>query len=177
MAESLTIARPYAEAALGIALEQNALPSWSDALSRLAVVAGTGVARELIGNPQLSNAQVAALVADAAGQLAPEQKNFVQVLADNERLAVLPEISLLFDRLRNEQEGVLDARIASAYPLDERQVDEVVATLREKYGKQIKATVHVDAELIGGVSIRIGDEVIDASVRGKLAQMAGALKL
>lgn len=177
MAESLTIARPYAEAALEIALEQNALPSWSDALSRLAVVAGTEVARELIGNPQLSNAQVAALVADAAGQLAPEQKNFVQVLADNERLAVLPEISLLFDRLRNEQEGVLDARIASAYPLDERQVDEVVATLREKYGKQIKATVHVDAELIGGVSIRIGDEVIDASVRGKLAQMAGALKL
>ncbi|MBC6961069.1 MAG: F0F1 ATP synthase subunit delta [Lautropia sp.] len=177
MAESLTIARPYAEAAFGIALERNALPSWSDALARLAVVAGTEVARELIGNPQLSNAQVAALVADAAGQIAPEQKNFVQVLAANGRLAVLPEISALFDRLRNEQEGVLDARIASAYPLDERQVDEVVAALREKYGKQIKATVHVDAELIGGVSIRIGDEVIDASVRGKLAQMAGALKL
>ena len=177
MAESLTIARPYAEAAFKLAREQNALPSWSDALSRLAVVAGTDVARELIGNPQLSNAQVAGVVADAAGQLGAEQKNFVQVLADNERLAVLPEISTLFDELRNEHEGVLDAQISSAYPLVEQQVDDIVATLRQKYGKQIKATVHVDADLIGGVAIRIGDEVIDASVRGKLAQMAGALKL
>lgn len=177
MAESLTIARPYAEAALEIALEGNALASWAGALARLAVVAGTEVARELIGTPQLSNAQVAAVVADAAGQLAPEQKNFVQVLADNERLAVLPEISTLFDALRNAHEGVLDAQIASAYPLDEQQAAGIVAALEQKYGKQIKATVHVDAELIGGVSIRIGDEVIDASVRGKLAQMAGALKL
>ncbi|MFO1299675.1 MAG: F0F1 ATP synthase subunit delta [Burkholderiaceae bacterium] len=177
MAESLTIARPYAEAAFKLALEQNALPSWSDALSRLAVVAGTDVAHDLIGNPQLSSTQVAAVVADAAGQLAAEQKNFVQVLADNERLSVLPEISALFDELRNGHEGVLDAQIASAYPLDERQVADIVATLKQKYGKQVKATVHVDADLIGGVSIRIGDEVIDASVRGKLAQMAGALKL
>ncbi len=177
MAESLTIARPYAEAAFKLALEGNALASWAGALARLAVVAGTEVARELIGTPQLSNAQVAAVVADAAGQLASEQKNFVQVLADNERLAVLPEISTLFDALRNAHEGVLDARIASAYPLDEQQAAGIVAALEQKYGKQIKATVHVDAELIGGVSIRIGDEVIDASVRGKLAQMAGALKL
>jgi F-type H+-transporting ATPase subunit delta len=177
MAESLTIARPYAEAAFKLALEGNALASWAGALARLAVVASTEVARELIGNPQLSNEQVAAVVADAAGQLALEQKNFVQVLADNERLAVLPEISTLFDALRNAHEGVLDARIASAYPLDEQQAAGIVAALEQKYGKQIKATVHVDAELIGGVSIRIGDEVIDASVRGKLAQMAGALKL
>ncbi len=177
MAESLTIARPYAEAAFKIALEGRALPSWSDALSRLAVVAGTSVARELLGNPRLSNAQVAAVVADAAGQLGAEQKRFVQVLAENERLAVLPEISGLFDALRNEHEGVLDAQISSAYPLDERQIQDIVATLQQKYGRQVKASVHVDPDLIGGVSLRIGDEVIDASVRGKLAQMAGALKL
>lgn len=177
MAESLTIARPYAEAAFKLALETSALPSWSDALSRLATVAGTGVARDLIGSPQLSDSQVAFVIADAAGQLGAEQRNFVQVLAENERLAVLPEISALFDELRNEHEGVLDAQITSAYPLVDQQVEDIVATLRQKYGKQIKATVHVDADLIGGVSIRIGDEVIDASVRGKLAQMAGALKL
>ncbi len=77
----------------------------------------------------------------------------------------------------DQHEGVLDAQIASAYPLVQQQVDDIVATLAQKYGKQIKATVHVDADLIGGVSIKVGDEVIDASVRGKLAQMAGALKL
>ena len=177
MAESLTIARPYAEAAFKLARELNALPSWSEALARLAVVAGTEVARELVGNPRLSTAQVAGLIADAAGQLTAEQANFVRVLADNERLAVLPEIATAFEALRNAHEGVLDAHIGSAYPLTDAQVDDIVATLAQKYGKRVKASVSVEPDLIGGVSIRIGDEVIDASVRGKLAQVANAMKL
>jgi len=176
MAESLTIARPYAEAAFELALEDHALPAWSDALSRLAVVAGTGVARELFANPQLSAAQIGALVADAAGQLAAGPMNFVRVLAENERLAVLPEIAALFEAQCNAHGGVLDAVISSAYPLDAGQVDEVVATLAAKYGRQIKASVKVEPDLIGGVSIRVGDEVIDASVRGKLARMASSMK-
>lgn len=177
MAESLTIARPYAEAAFKLACEQGSLPAWSDALSRLSTVAGTEVAHELFGNPLLSGEQVGALVADAAGQLGPEQRNFVRVLADNERLAVLPEIASLFEAQRNAHEGVLDVVVRSAYPLEPKQLDEVVATLAARYGKQIKASVEVDPELIGGVSIRVGDEVIDASVRGKLARMASAMKV
>lgn len=177
MAESLTIARPYAEAAFELAREAGALPSWSDALSRLASVLGADVARELIGNPGLTTAQLAGIVADASGQLDEQQTRFVQVLADNERLAVLPDIADQFERLRNEHEGVLDARIDSAYPLTQPQIDDIVATLAQRYGKQVKATVHVDADLIGGVAIRIGDEVIDASVRGKLARMASAMKI
>lgn len=176
MAESLTIARPYAEAAFKIARELGALPSWSDALSRLAAVASTQVARELIGNPKITDAQVATVVADAAGALSPEQRNFVAVLAQNERLGVLPEIAAQFDALRNAHEGVVDARIASAFPLSDAQLAEIVATLRSKYGREVKASVTVDPELIGGVSIRVGDEVMDASVRGKLAQLAGALR-
>lgn len=175
MAESLTIARPYAEAAFKLAREGNALPQWSDALARLSVVASSEAARELIGNPRVSSAQVAVLVADVAGNLSPEQRNFVAVLADNERLGVLPEIAEVYEGLRNGFEGVLDARIASAYPLSDAQVAEVVATLEGKYGRKVKATVSVDHDLIGGISIRIGDEVIDASVRGKLAQLADAL--
>ena len=177
MAESLTIARPYAEAAFKLAREMNALPSWSEALGRLAVVAGTEVAHELVGNPRLSVGQVAGLIADAAGQLSPEQQNFVRVLAENERIGVLPEIASAYEALRNAHEGVLDAQIGSAYPLSDGQVAEIVATLAAKYGKQVKASVSVEPELIGGVSIRIGDEVIDASVRGKLAQMASAMKV
>jgi F-type H+-transporting ATPase subunit delta len=176
MAESLTIARPYAEAAFKLARELDALPSWSEALGRLAVVAGTGVARELVGNPRLNTAQVAGLIADAAGQLSAQQSNFVRVLADNERIRVLPEIAAAFEALRNAHEGVLDAHIASAYPLTDAQLDEIIATLAHKYGKRVKAGVTVEPDLIGGVSIRIGDEVIDASVRGKLAQIADAMK-
>ncbi len=177
MAESLTIARPYAEAAFQLARDANALPSWSDALQRLATVIGTDSARELLGNPRLSDEQVARLVADASGQLSAQQDNFVRVLADNERLSVLSEIAALFEQLRNEHEGVLDAQIHSAYPLVQQQIDDIVSTLAEKYGKRIKASVTVDANLIGGVAVKIGDEVIDASVRGKLAQMASAMKL
>jgi F-type H+-transporting ATPase subunit delta len=175
MAESLTIARPYAEAAFKLARDANALPQWSDALARLAAVAGSEAARDLIGNPRVTDTQVAALVADVAGSLSPEQRNFVTVLASNERLAVLPEIVTAYEGLRDAHEGVLDARIASAYPLSEQQVSEVVGTLEAKYGRKVKAAVTVDADLIGGISIRIGDEVMDASVRGKLAQLADAL--
>jgi len=135
------------------------------------------VAHELVGNPRVTTEQVAGLIADAAGQLSAEQTNFVRVLAANERLDVMPEIATAFEALRNAHEGVLDAHIGSAYPLTDAQVDDIVATLASKYGKRVKASVTVEPDLIGGVSIRIGDEVIDASVRGKLAQVASAMKL
>lgn len=177
MAESQTIARPYAEAAFKLALERGALPSWSDALARLSAVASTDVARDLVGNPALGVAQVVGLLADTAGALDAEQRNFVQVLAENERLTVLPEIAAQFEALRNAHDGVIEAQVSSAFPLSEAQLADVVATLQAKYGRQVKVGVQVDPELIGGVSIRIGDEVTDASVRGKLAQLAGALKV
>ena len=175
MAESLTIARPYAEAAFKLAREANALPQWSDALARLSAVERSEGAHGLIGNPRVTDAQVASLVSDVAGTLSPEQMNFVSVLASNERLEVLPEIVTIYETLRNGHEGVLDAQVTSAYPLSEQQVADVVATLEAKYGRKVKVTVRVDADLIGGISIRIGDEVMDASVRGKLAQLADAL--
>lgn len=176
MAESLTIARPYAEAAFKTALEQNALPAWSDALARLSAVVASPEAAALIGNPGIAATQVAAVVADVAGQVSPEQRNFVGLLADNERLTVLPEIATLFARLRNQHEHVLAAHVTSAYPLSEQQVGDIQATLEAKHGCKVQVSVSVDPALIGGVSISIGDEVMDASVRGKLAQLAAALK-
>lgn len=176
MAEALTIARPYAEAAFKLATDSQSLGEWSEVLARLAVVIQAEAAHDLIGNPQIKDEQVAALVADVAGgHLTDAQRNFVRVLAANDRLTVLPEIVTLFEAQKNASEGVLDAQIASAYPLMETQVADVVATLQDKFGRKVKATVTVDPDLIGGVSIRIGDEVIDASVRGKLAQLADAL--
>lgn len=176
MAESQTIARPYAEAAFKLARELGALPAWSDALARLAAVARAPGAAELIGNPALAAAQVAGVFAETAGALGPEQRNFVGLLAENERLTVLPEIAVQFEALRNAHEGVVDAQVTSAYPMTDAQLADVVATLERKVGRKVKAAVEVDPELIGGVSIRIGDEVTDLSVRGKLQQLAGALK-
>ena len=176
MAESLTIARPYADAAFKLAVEMNSLPEWSDAFSRLSSVMRADEAQSLIHNPRLPAASIGAVIGDAAGQLSKEQRNFVQILAENDRLAVLPEIASQFEEKRNRHEDVLDAKLTSAYPLTQQQIADIVATLEQRYGRKVKATAEVDSDLIGGVAIRIGDEVIDASVRGKLAQLAAALK-
>ena len=158
MAEALTIARPYAEAAFKLAAETKKVKEWSGALSRLATVMKADVATELLDNPNIDRAQAAAIVSEAAGKLDKHQKNFVQVLADNGRLAQLPDIAALFEQSRDRHENVLEATIESAFELTDAQ----------------KAAI-VNPELIGGVSIQIGDEVIDASVRGKLSQLAASL--
>lgn len=181
MAENVTLARPYAEAAFQLAKGGNALAAWSDVLARLSAVAANPEMEECIGNPRLSPAELAKLCLDVAASgskagLSDDQQNFVRVLADNDRLIVLPEISELFNQLRHGHEGVKDAEISSAFALDEATLNALVADLERKFGCKIHATVKVDAELIGGVRIAVGDEVIDASVRSKLAAMAIALK-
>jgi F-type H+-transporting ATPase subunit delta len=181
MAENVTLARPYAEAAFQLAKSGNALAAWSEVLSRLSAVAARPEMEECIGNPRLSPVQLAKLCLDVATSdtkvaLSADQQNFVSVLADNDRLIVLPEISELFNQLKHGHEGVKDAEITSAFVLDEATLRTLVVDLERKFGCKIQATVKVDAELIGGVRIAVGDEVIDASVRGKLAAMATALK-
>jgi F-type H+-transporting ATPase subunit delta len=181
MAENVTLARPYAEAAFQLAKSGNALAAWSDVLSRLSAVAASPEMEECIGNPRLSPVELAQLCLDvtASGSalgLSADQQNFVRVLADNDRLIVLPEISELFHQLKHGHEGVKDAEISSAFVLDEVTLKALVADLERKFGCKIQATVKVDPELIGGVRIAVGDEVIDASVRSKLAAMAIGLK-
>ena len=177
MAENVTLARPYAEAAFQLAKAANALPAWSQALGRMAAVAATEDMRDCIGNPRLSAVQLVQLFQDVVGDgLSAEQKNFVQVLIANQRLDVLPEISALYDELKNGAEGIQDAEVESAFPVDAAQLKNLVADLERKFACKINATVQVKPELIGGVRISVGDQVIDASVRGKLAAMATALK-
>jgi F-type H+-transporting ATPase subunit delta len=181
MAENVTLARPYAEAAYQLARSGNALAAWSDVLERLSAIAARPEMEECIGNPRLSPEQLAQLCLDVVASkektgLSAEQQNFVRVLADNDRLIVMPEISALFNELKHGHEGVKDAEISSAFALDDATLKNLVADLERKFGCKIQATVKVDAELIGGVRIAVGDEVIDASVRGKLAAMATALK-
>jgi F-type H+-transporting ATPase subunit delta len=177
MAEASTIARPYAEAAFKLASQQNALPDWASALDRLAVVSGTPEAQQIADDPALSIDKVTSVIADSAGSLSKEQNNLLHTLVENGRLGVMGEVAAHFRKLHNEQAGTLDAIVESAYPLDDAQEADIKQTLEAKYGRKISTEVHVVPELIGGVSIRIGDEVIDSSVRGKLEKMASSLKV
>jgi F-type H+-transporting ATPase subunit delta len=175
MAELSTIARPYAEAAFRLSRELKDLSGWTDALGRLSAVVSRPEAQAVLGNPKLSAAQVAVLIGDTSGQLTAEQKNFVLLLAQNERLSAMSEINTQFQVLLSAENGIVDAHVTSAYPLTEAQADDIRKTLEAKTGKKVKVTVSVDSDLIGGVAIRIGDEVTDLSVKGKLAQLQKAL--
>jgi len=99
----------------------------------------------------------------------------VTLLVDGARASLLPEIASQFDALKREHDGVLKARIVSARPLTDAERDDLVATLARKAGRKVEATVEVDASLIGGARVHVGDEVIHASVRDALGQMAAAL--
>ena len=177
MAENVTVARPYADAAFALARGAGALGPWSEALDRLAAVAADPSMRDCINDPKLSAEQLYTLFLDVTGNgLSAELQNFVRVLVENERLQLLPEIRDLFAAYKNEQEGVLEAQIASAFPLDDATLAQLKADLEQRFKKQLQVQVSLDPELIGGVRITVGDEVIDASVRGKLANMAAALK-
>ena len=175
MAELRTIARPYAEAAFALAKEEGAFAHWSTSLEGLSRVVQMHEVAELIGNPQLPVEKMVDLIAAAQPGLSKNERSLLSLIATNERLSALSEISAMYESLRNQAEQVLAAAVTSAFPMTEGQITELTGLLEKKHGKQVKVTVVVDPTLIGGVSIAIGDEVFDASVRGKLSRMATAL--
>jgi len=175
MAELATIARPYAEAAFEVADSTGKLAAWADALARLATVAADPEVLRLVGDPGVTPDALYGVIAGAAGEPPADVQNFLRVLIENGRVAVLPEVRNHFEALKHEREGVVDAEIASAFPLDAAQTAELVKGLEARFKRKVQPQVAVDKELIGGVKVAVGDEVIDGSVRGKLAAMAAAL--
>jgi F-type H+-transporting ATPase subunit delta len=175
MAELATIARPYAEAAFEVADREGKLAPWSEALARLAKVAADPEVLRLVGDPLATPDAVYGVIAGAAGDLPTGVQNLLRVLIENGRVAVLPQARELFDALKNEREGIVDAGIESAFPLDAAQTAELVTGLEARFKRKVRPHVSVDKELIGGVRVAVGDEVIDGSVRGQLAAMASAL--
>ena len=177
MAEPSTIARPYAEAVFRLADAQGKLAEWSAALANLAAVAADERVRAAIGDPNIPAAKVAGLImAILSGKLSGETENFVRVLAENGRLDVLAEIRSQYEALKNEREGVVEAEITTAFEMDQAQLADLVARLEKKTGRKVRARVIVDKALIGGVTIAIGDQVIDGSARAQLGALENALK-
>lgn len=176
MAETVTIARPYAEAVFRIAKEAGALGAWSERLARLAMIARDQEMAEVIGNPKLSAEQVAQLFVSLADDNDAVLGNFIRVLADNERLSLLPEIAELFEAQKAAEDGIKEAVVQSAFPLADADLSALMPQLEAHFKTKLAPTVVVDAALIGGVRVAVGDQVLDASVRGKLEAMATALK-
>jgi F-type H+-transporting ATPase subunit delta len=177
MAEPSTVARPYAEAAFKLADEAGALANWSGMLGSLAQVGADARVRAAVADPNLPDAKVAGLfISILAGGLDGQAENFVRVLAQNDRLGLLPEIRAQFEALRNEREGVVEAEVQSAFELSDAQLADLVQRLEKRTGRKVRTKVTVDRELIGGVKVVLGDKVIDGSARAQLGALETALK-
>ena len=176
MAELVTIARPYAEAAFKRALESGRLAQWAEMLALVEAVVSDEQIASRIGDPNVDEHALEGVLLGALGErLDGEGRNLLQVLVRNARLEIVPQIRALFDELKREHEGVLEATVISALPVTDEQVKPLLAALETKFGRKVTAQVEVDPELIGGARIVVGDKVIDATVRGRLDAMAAAL--
>jgi len=177
MAESVTVARPYAKAAFAFAQEKNTFAQWSAMLGFASAVVVDTTLSTLLDDPQLTAEKQAELFIRVCGDKLDEAgKNFVHQLAQNKRLSVLPDVAALFEKLLAEHQRTQDVNVISAFELSADEREKLRAALKNKLGKEVNLQSHVDASLIGGVVIRAGDMVIDSSVRGQLQQLAQALR-
>jgi F-type H+-transporting ATPase subunit delta len=173
MTERTTLARPYAEAVFRLASERKTLKVWSEMLQLAAAVAADPQVAALTDNPRVARERFVDFFLDiCAKKLDQDAANFIRLLSENHRLALLPEIAALYELLRAQAEGRVEAEVISASAVSATQLDEIAAALKKRLGRDIDLSTRIDPALIGGVVIRAGDLVIDGSVQGKLRALA-----
>ncbi len=173
MAELSTVARPYAEALFAAARDDQAgLAEWADQVQRLADVMAVESVRVAMADPRLEDAQRISIFLDLVKPAVEKPlQNFVTLLVTNDRLLLLAQNSEQFRALKDAAEGVAQANITSAFPMSDEQVSELIKLLEPKFGLKLKPHVTVDATLIGGVRVLVGDHVLDTSVQAQLLRM------
>jgi F-type H+-transporting ATPase subunit delta len=180
MAESTTIARPYAQAAFKLAQQNQALPAWSEMLGVAAVVAADASMRKLLDNPRVTPTQLAELFVDIlidsrGDRFNEDGRNMLRLLAERRRLVLLPEIFGLYEQFKNQAEGAIQAQLITAFPATDAQKQTIAAALKQRFGRDVQMEYVTDPTLMGGAVVRAGDLVIDGSVRGKLTRLGTAL--
>lgn len=174
--DATTIARPYAEAVYQRAVETDKLDLWSGMLELLGAAVANPTLSDALANPELSRAQKAELMLEiGGGRLSDEGRNLVKLLAENDRLGVLPEIAEAYEFSKSEYEGTVDVVVTTAFPLKPAQEQALAEALKTKLGREIRIASEEDPELIGGFRLTAGDMVIDGSVSAQLSQLAHEL--
>lgn len=172
MAELNTVARPYTKAVFEFARDAGTLDKWSSALSTSAAVSADDVMVRVLGNPALTSEKKADALITVVDDLDEAQQNFVKLLAENQRLALLPEIAAQFEQLKANQESSVEIDVTTAYELNEQQQQKLTQALSAKLGRDVALTSTLDKSILGGVVIRTSDLVIDGSVRARIAKLA-----
>ncbi len=176
MSELTTAARPYARAVFEMAEKSGDLAEWSEMLGFMGAVASNDEVSALLARPEMAKqAGADAFLKLCDNKLNDKAENLVRVLAENNRLALLPEISVIFDALKDEAEGSIEALVRSAKKLSKSEQEGISKALKKRLGRDVKLKVSVDEALLGGAIIQAGDLVIDGSLKGRLDKMTSAM--
>lgn len=176
MAETTTLARPYAKAAFEVAKQDNALEQWSKMLTLTAAVTGQDSVSSVLRDPSLSAEQIAKnFIVVCGDELNEKGQNFIRLLAENKRLVLLPDVSALYEILKANQEKSVDVEITTAFEISSDIAQKLADSLKSRLEREINLATKVDQSLLGGAVIRAGDTVIDSSVRGKLTKLAESM--
>ena len=182
MADYGTIARPYARAAFDIAREANALDGWSRTLAAAAAVVANEDAERVLSNPSVTDEARVGLIADVGGSMPGAElfgdqrfRSLLRLLAENDRLAALPEVAAQFDALKAEAENKVDVTLVSATSVEPEVAEKITRALERRLGRRVDLKVEIDDKLLGGAVIRAEDMVIDGSVRTRLQRLSETL--
>lgn len=176
MAETSTVARPYAKAAFEYARDHQALTAWSEWLEALGRAVATGELNAVLSSPKLSAERKVELLIEVADISVDETgRRFLDAVAEQRRLPALTAIATQFDQLRAEHEQRIEVTVVSAYALEDKQQNKLASALKKRLNREISITTQVDPALLGGVILRAGDTVIDGSVRGRLSRLRESL--
>ncbi|MCK4609336.1 MAG: F0F1 ATP synthase subunit delta [Gammaproteobacteria bacterium] len=172
MSDNAVIARPYAKAIFAIAKADSSLAKWSEILAALAAVTCDPDIRNFLADPRVNWQQRSALFIDGCSKILDQHgQNFIRMLALKRRLPFLPAIFELYQKLVAEHEGVQKAEIITAFAIDKAQQQKLVEVLQKRFQANIVAHYSEDKSLLGGVLVRMGDRVLDGSVRSKLDKL------
>jgi F-type H+-transporting ATPase subunit delta len=175
MAQAITLARPYARAAFEVAHANGSLDAWSQALAFAAAVAKDPRVAGLGNDPRVQPAQLVALHLPAGMAADAPFAQFLTELAEQSRMALLPEVADLYEAFKRESESQLLVKVTSAMTLDAAQTEQLKVSLKRRFKREIELETQVDASLLAGVVIDAGTEVIDGSARGRLEKLASTL--
>ena len=183
MADNNTIARPYAQAIFDLANEAGDLGQWSESLTIAGQLFADVVLAEYLANPELNDQQrlefLTGLFKQAGAKLLAGDNdkgtNFLRLLLENRRIAVMPEIAEHYETQKAKVENTVDAVVTSAVKLNKNQIGDIEEALKKRLSCDVNVATKINENLIGGAVIRAGDVVIDGSLRARLESLANAV--
>jgi len=176
MARRDTAPRRYAEAAFEVAMRDGTLERWRAELDLAASIVGDPRALDMLANPAIPiESRTSALEQMLGDRLSDQADNLMRLLLRRGRIEDLPRVATEFRRLDDQRQGITHATATSATALTDEETRGLTARLEQSTGGRIALDVEVDPSLLGGIVVRVGDRLIDGSVRGRLERLRNQL--